>query len=201
MKSESAENKLFTIAESQQGYFTTRQAKTCGYKDNTHSYHTRSGDWIRVYRGIYRLAKFPHTERPDLMIWTLWSSNRKGKIEGIYSHQTALAIHHLSDVMPHKLHMTIPLSFRRNSPTPPVLILHSNNLQKDEIMALDGYFVTTPFRTILDIIEDMSISHDLIIQAISNAYQNGLLTRAMIKRLLKEPTVQNSPLYSYLRGL
>jgi len=35
-KSQESENKLFEIAESKQGYFTSRQAKGSGYKDNTH---------------------------------------------------------------------------------------------------------------------------------------------------------------------
>src|SRR3990167_6853483 len=123
-KSQESENKLFEIAESQQGYFTSKQAKTSGYKDNTHPYHVRSGHWIRVYRGIYRLAKFPGSERPDLMIWALWSSNRSGQIEGVYSHQTALSIHSLSDILPDKLHMIVPQSFRRNSAIPKILIIH-----------------------------------------------------------------------------
>lgn len=122
-KSQESENKLFEIAESQQGYFTSRQAKVSGYKDNTHPYHVRSGHWIRVLRGIYRLAKFPATDRPDLIIWALWSCNRLGKIEGVYSHQTALSIYGLSDILPDKLHMTVPLSFRRNSSIPKILVI------------------------------------------------------------------------------
>jgi predicted transcriptional regulator of viral defense system len=114
-KSEDAHDKLFITAESQQGYFTAKQAKSAGYNDNTHPYHVRNGDWIRVHRGIYRLNQFPQTERPDLMIWALWTCNRKGQIEGVYSHQTALSIDHLSDIMPDKLHMTVPPSFRRKS--------------------------------------------------------------------------------------
>lgn len=46
---QAAEQKLFTIAESQQGYFTARQAKIAGYKDDTHPYHVQSGNWMRVY--------------------------------------------------------------------------------------------------------------------------------------------------------
>ena len=33
-KSQDSENKLFEIAESQQGYFTSKQAKASGYKDD-----------------------------------------------------------------------------------------------------------------------------------------------------------------------
>ena len=51
-KSQNSKNKLFEIAESQQGYFTSEQAKASGYKDNTHPYQVRSGHWVRVHRGI-----------------------------------------------------------------------------------------------------------------------------------------------------
>lgn len=194
------EKKLFKIAESQQGFFTTKQAKTSGYKDNTHPYHVRCGDWIRVYRGIYRLAKFPQTERPDLVIWALWSSNRQGKVEGVYSHQTALSIYHLSDVMPNKLDMTVPPSFRRNSAIPSNLKLHFKKIQQDQIVAIDGYWVTTPYQTLLDVMEEASISHDLILQALKEAEQKGIITQLMLRQFLKEPVVRASPLYPYLKG-
>lgn len=199
-KSQESESKLFEVAESQQGYFTSKQAKASGYKDNTHPYQVRSGHWIRVHRGIYRLAKFPGSERPDLMIWALWSCNREGEIEGVYSHQTALSIHGLSDILPDKLHMTVPLSFRRNSPIPKILVIHHKRLPQDGIVLMDGYFVTTPYQTLLDVIVEAHISHDLILQAVKAASDRGIVTQTMVKQLLNEKAVQSSPIYSLLKG-
>ena len=198
-KSQESESKLFEVAESQQGYFTSRQAKASGYKDNTHPYHVRSGHWIRVHRGIYRLAKFPASQRPDLMIWALWSSNRSGQIEGVYSHQTALSIHGLSDILPDKLHMTVPLSFRRNSAIPKILVIHRKQLPQDTIVLVDGYFVTTPYQTLLDVIAEARISHELILQAVKTASERGIITQAMLKRLLNEKSVRSSPIYPLLK--
>ena len=197
-KSQESENKLFEIAESQQGYFTSKQAKTSGYKDNTHPYHVRSGHWIRVYRGIYRLAKFPGSERPDLMIWALWSSNRSGQIEGVYSHQTALSLHGLSDILPDKLHMIVPQSFRRNSAIPKILIIHRKQLPQNGIVLMNGYFVTTPYQTLLDVIAEPHISHELILQAVKIASDKGIITQTMLKQLLSEKSVQSSPVYPLL---
>jgi len=199
-KSQVPENKLFEIAESQQGYFTSKQAKASGYKDNTHPYHVRSGHWIRVHRGIYRLAKFPESKRPDLMIWALWSCNRTGNIEGVYSHQTALSIHELSDILPDKLHMTVPLSFRRNSAIPKILVLHRKKLSQDQIVLMDGYFVTTPYQTLLDVIAKAHISHELIFQAVKAASDQGIITQTMLNQLLQEQSVRSSPIYSLLKG-
>jgi hypothetical protein len=59
-----AAKRLYEIAEDQQGFFTTKQAKATGFAENTHPYHVQAGNWIREHRGIYRLASFPRGERP-----------------------------------------------------------------------------------------------------------------------------------------
>ena len=123
-----AARRLYEIAQSQQGFFTTKQATRAGFAEKTHAYHVKVGNWIREHRGIYRLADFPTAERPDLMLWYLWSQNRQEVPEGTYSHDTALSLHELSDIMPSKLHMTVPKHFRRNSRIPEVLILHRADL-------------------------------------------------------------------------
>ncbi|MEK7340205.1 MAG: hypothetical protein AABZ92_05795, partial [Verrucomicrobiota bacterium] len=129
----------------------------------------------------------------------LWSCNKLGKMEGVYSHQTALSIYNLSDIMPNKLHMTVPLSFRRNSSIPPILVLYRKNLAKNRIVSLDGYLLTSPYQTLLDVIEKNVISHDLILQAIKAASQQGIITQIMLRQLLREPTVQSSTIYHYLK--
>src|SRR6202040_1152307 len=101
-----AERRLHEIAQSQQGFFTTKEAIRAGFGEKTHFYHVNAGNWIREHRGIYRLADFPTAERPDLMLWYLWSQNRKEVPEGTYSYDTGLSLDELSDIMPSKLHMT-----------------------------------------------------------------------------------------------
>src|SRR3981189_800547 len=125
-----AAKRLYEIAEGLQGFFTTKQAKAAGFAENTHPYNVQAGNWIREHRGIYRLASFPRGERPDLMILLLWSRNRGEPAPGAYRHQTALSLYDLSDIMPAKLHMTVPRSFRRNSEIPRVLVLHFADLPK-----------------------------------------------------------------------
>ncbi len=62
---------LYELATAQGGFFTARQALAAGYRDNVHSYHVRSGNWIREARGVYRLNRYPLHSRPDLMVWQL----------------------------------------------------------------------------------------------------------------------------------
>ncbi|MFQ5561636.1 MAG: type IV toxin-antitoxin system AbiEi family antitoxin domain-containing protein, partial [Nitrospinota bacterium] len=135
--------RLYEIIEAQQGFFTTKQAIAAGYVEKTHSYHVRVGNWIREYRGIYRLVNFPSSEEADLVLWSLWSRNRQDVTQGVYSHETALSIHDLSDLMPSKLHMTVPKSFRRNSKIPEVLILHRAHFKENDIESRQGFRVTT----------------------------------------------------------
>ena len=123
-----ASSRLFDLAEQQQGFFTTKQAKAAGFAENTHPYHVHAGNWVREHRGIYRLALFPTPDRPDLVLWSLWSRNRKEEVDGVYSHQTALSLHELSDLNPAKLHMTVPTNFRRNSDIPGIVVLHYRDL-------------------------------------------------------------------------
>ena len=172
---------LYETAEGQQGYFTTKQAKAAGFAENTHPYHVQAGNWIREHRGIYRLALFPQTDHPDLAIWSLWSRNRHEETEGVYSHQTALSLHELSDVNPAKLHMTVPPRFRRNSEIPSVLILHHGIVPPQDIQTAQGFQFTRPLRTIADVAETGTLERGFLRQAIRQAFDRGLITRSELK--------------------
>jgi predicted transcriptional regulator of viral defense system len=177
-----AARKLYEVAEGQQGLFTTKQAKQAGYLDEAHVYHVRMGNWIRERRGIYRLAQFPPTERPDLVLWHLWSCNRQEVPQGVFSHETALSIYELSDANPALLHMTVPRGFRRSAPIPDVLMLHFNDLSVSDVETMQGFRVTRPLRTVVDLLGDGQLSVGLISQAFEEAMKKGLFTVRDIER-------------------
>jgi len=180
--------RLHEMAESQQGFFTAKQAKAAGFAENTHPYHVSVGNWIREYRGIYRLALFPPTEHPDLVLWALWSRNRDEAVEGVYSYQTALSLYDLSDLNPAKLHMTVPVHFRRNSEIPGVLILHYADLPQGDVEAAQGFKFTRPLRTILDLQEADAVPRSFLRQALRQALGRGLINRHEIRSVnLAEP--------------
>jgi predicted transcriptional regulator of viral defense system len=174
---------LFDSAEGQQGYFTAKQAANAGYQLGSQAHHVKSGNWVRVERGIYRLARFPQSNEEQLVIYHLWSRNRAGVPEGVYSHQTALSIHELSDVNPSKLHLTVPPTFRRNAKTPKILVLHRASLdEKDKVQRL-GFAVTRPLRAIVDLAMAESVSRDVIERAMSEGRRRGLITVREISEL------------------
>ena len=180
-----AAKRLYEIVEGQQGFFTTKQAKAAGFAENTHPYHVQAGNWIREHRGIYRLASFPRGERPDLMLWSLWSRNRGEAAQGVFSHETALSLYDLSDVMPAKLHMTVPISFRRNSETPRVLVLHLADLPQSDIGVAYGVRVTKPMRTILDLLTGGQVSPATLRQAVREGLRRGQIRRSEIAEARK----------------
>jgi predicted transcriptional regulator of viral defense system len=198
--SKSTEKRLFEIASEQQGYFTAAQAIESGFQDATHPYHIKNGDWIREWRGIYRIARYPRTDDGHYALWSLWSRNRKGMRQGIYSHQTALSLFDLSDIMPEKIHMTVPLAFRRHSETPGVIVLHYEKILPREIEEREGYGVTKPSRTIVDLVMEESVSIDIIQQAYKEAKQRGLITEDEFKRYQRNPEI-NRKLKESLAGI
>jgi predicted transcriptional regulator of viral defense system len=174
---------LFEIAEGQQGYFTAKQAADAGYQLGSQAHHVKSGNWARVERGIYRLARFPQSPEEQLVIYALWSRNRAGAPEGVYSHQTALSIHELSDLNPAKLHMTVPDTFRRRAKSPKILILYRCTLNKKDVEQKHGFAVTRPLRAITDLAAAESVSREIIERALMEGRQRGLITIRDISEL------------------
>jgi predicted transcriptional regulator of viral defense system len=178
-----AARRLYEIAESQQGFFTAKQAIRAGLAEKVHPYHVTAGNWIREHRGIYRLAEFPAPERPDLVLWYLWSQNRQEVPQGTYSHDTALSLHELSDIMPSKLHMTVPKQFRRNSKIPEILILHRAHLDKSNVQEMHGVRVTRSLRTIVDLVQSGHVDRTQLKQAVDEAVRRGLIGRKELERM------------------
>jgi predicted transcriptional regulator of viral defense system len=182
--------RLFKIADRQMGYFTTRQAEEAGFPRNNHPYHVRCGHWQRVERGIYRLSNYPVSEYEQMMVWYLWSRGRPhGHGEeplGVFSHDTALSIYELSDVNPSRIHMTVPVSFRRSVAPAKVLVLHKaghrRRLLPRHVSDFHGMKITTPLRTLLDVAEARDLSLEIIRQAIIDAEKRGLVSKRDIER-------------------
>ena len=180
------QKELYQIAEAQGGYFTAKQAASLGYASNKRAYHVQAGNWLREHRGIYKLALFPEPDRSDLILWWLWSRDRSDQPSGVYSHQTALSLHGLTDVNPSQLDMTVPPSFRRGVPVPRILRLHYGNVPAAEQEVLFQIPVTSALRTILDVWEEGSLPKGALRQAFQQARADGKITRKQAAETLKD---------------
>ena len=174
------ERALTTLAASQGGYFTSKQAAAIGYTAPKRNYHVHVGNWVRERRGIFRLSTQPLPARPDLILWWLWSRNREEQPQGVYSHQTALSLHELTDAMPSRLHMTVPRTFRRSAAIPQSVVLNIADLPRSDIEQIDGVPVTNALRTLIDVAASGEVPLPDLQLAFAEAARSGKITRAEI---------------------
>jgi len=164
---------LFETASAQEGYFTTRQAAEAGYSSQLLLKHIRAGRVARTRRGIYRLVHFPAGEHEELVTAWLWSER-----SGVVSHQTALALHGLSDALPAHVHLTLPRTWRsRRFRVPAGVVLHHADVSPDERAWFGAVPTTNPRRSLNDCARE-AMSPDLLRQAAQQAIRRGLVTKA-----------------------
>lgn len=163
---------LFEVAAAQEGLFTTRQAAEAGYSPQLIAHHLRAGRMVRVRRGVYRLVHFPAGDHEDLTAVWLWSN-----MEGVFSHQTALALHDLSDLLPSQVHLTLPEAWRtRRLRVPDGVVLHYGDVAEGERRWFGPVPATSPLRTLEDCAAQQ-ISPEPLRSAALDALGRGLVAR------------------------
>lgn len=173
-------DRLFETAAAQSGYFTTQQGAEAGYSSQLLRKHVHAGRIARAIRGIYRLVHFPAAEHEELVVAWLWSERM-----GVLSHDTALALHELSDVLPSRVHLTLPDAWRtRRFRVPRGVLLHYGDVAKDERAWFGPVPVTTPARTLADC-ADAHLSPEHLEVAARQAVRRGLVTTREITKVTR----------------
>lgn len=157
----------------QAGYFTAAQAKELGYSYQAQKYHVDAGNWVRVDRGVFRLMDWPQGPDDEWIRWSLWSSGR-----GVVSHESALNAYDLSDVSPTKIHLTVPVGFHAKDD---FVVTHVAELAEDDIETRQGWRITSPLRTLLDVASG-ELSQEHIDAAVADAIEQGLTSRRELLR-------------------
>ncbi|MBC7172780.1 MAG: type IV toxin-antitoxin system AbiEi family antitoxin domain-containing protein [Polyangiaceae bacterium] len=164
-------DRLFEVAAGQSGYFTTKQAADAGYSTHLLRKHIHAGRVTRAQRGIYRLVHFPASEHEELVTAWLWSERA-----GVLSHQTALSLHGLSDVLPAQVHLTLPEAWRRRRfRVPAGVVLRHADVAPEERSWFGPVPATSASRTLSDCAKD-ALSPELLRQAAQQAIRRGLVT-------------------------
>lgn len=158
--------RLFTLAAGQGGYFTAAQAKELGYSYQAQAHHVSAGNWLRIDRGLFRLAEWVPDVHDDLARWALWSRGR-----GVVSFESGLAVHGLGEFESPRVHLTVPPGF---SPRDDAVVLHFAHLDDDDVESRTGFRVTTPTRTIIDI-ASQAPDEEQLARAIADGERAGLL--------------------------
>ncbi|HKP62915.1 MAG TPA: type IV toxin-antitoxin system AbiEi family antitoxin domain-containing protein [Polyangiales bacterium] len=165
-------DRLYETAAGQEGLFTTQQAAQAGYSPQLLVHHVRTGKVLRVQRGIYRLVHFPAGEHEELVASWLWSERA-----GVVSHQSALALHGLSDVLPAQVHLTLPAAWRRRRfRVPADVVLHHADVAAADRSWFGSVPITSPRRTLSDCAR-APLSPELLSQAAHQALRRGLVGR------------------------
>jgi len=142
---------LGRVAESQGGYVTSAQAEEAGFHRNALRHHAREGGRLeRVGRGLYRLRFYPSS--PFDHIAAAWML--AGSEIAVVSHESALELYDLSDVIPSKIHLTLPRRYRhRKAPVGVRFHFPRESLADGEVRHVRGLPTTSVERTILDALE------------------------------------------------
>jgi predicted transcriptional regulator of viral defense system len=91
----------------------------------------------------------------------------------VVSHDTAVSVYELGDLNPAKVHLTVPPTFRQKAPG---VVLHKGVFREHDVRQQEGYKITTPLRSLLDVAAE-ALDLNLLAGAIRDALEQGLLTR------------------------
>ena len=158
------------------------QASGSGYSRALISHHAKSGRFIQVRRGLFRFLEYPPSQHEDVL--AAWLT--LGKDFAVVSHDSALDILGLSDVIPNSINITVPRS-KRNFTSRPGVRVHTTAkpIMQEDTVIRDGIIVTSPARSILDAAET-GVAPEQIEIAVAQAINRGLATARQLQEYAHE---------------
>lgn len=170
------ESCLVEIASTQAGYFTSRQARDCGYSWALLSHHAATSRFVRARRGLYRLRDYPFSTNEEVM--AAWLAAGPGTF---ISHESALEIFGVGDTIPDRIHITVPRS-SRGSRRPRGVAVHTSEQPPppQDVIIRNGMRVAAPVRTIIDVTR-AGLAPDLISRVIKEMIDRGLATADQVR--------------------
>jgi predicted transcriptional regulator of viral defense system len=175
-RSKARRARLFELASEQGGYFTAAEAQTCGYSRALLAHHAKSGRFIRVRQGLYRFREYPTSPREDVI--AAWLAN--GRETAVVSHESALDLLGLSDVVPQVVHLTLPRSRRYRTASVGVAVhTTTRRIGRSDVVVREGIRVTEPVRSIVDSAE-AGTAPEQITAAVDQALDRGITTRSKL---------------------
>lgn len=174
---------LFHVAAEQGGYFTAAQARQRGFSRALLAHHAGAGGrFVRIRRGLYRFRQYPSSPREDVL--AAWLSANPGV--AVISHESALDLLKLSDIVPRVVHLTVPRS-RRSRPRSPGVQVHTTtrDLAPADVVIRDGMRITSAGRSILDAAE-AGTAPEQVIAAVHQALDRGMTTERGLRAAAAE---------------
>lgn len=181
---------LLATARRQHGVFSRAQALACGFSDDRISSRLRSGVWLRVYPGVYRVAGVPDTVEGRAMAAVLACG--KGALA---SHGTAGVLYEL-ELPRGPVEVTIP---RARSAGPSGVVVHRPRALGRGERAMRGPIpCTTPARTLVDLAG--SVHPDLLEDTLDDVLRRFVPVERLLA-YLADPSVARRKGVALLRDL
>ncbi len=169
--------RLLERAVDQHGLLTPDDARAVGTTENALRRLAHEGVLARVGFAVYQvpqLAGDPLAQYQEALLWL--------RAPAALTHDTALDLHHLCDINPGKVHVTVDIRNRPRRTAPAWIQIHFDALPDADLTWLEGLRIATPTRAILDGIAT-NIGQQFIDQAIETGKQRGLLTQHDLRRI------------------
>ena len=123
-------------------------------------------------QGIYRLTQFPGSAFEDLFVAWL----RAGPAS-VISHESALVLYELSDILPTEVHIIVPRSATRRRQG---IRQHTHKLDSSEVTFREGLPVTTVLRTLADVAA-AGLAEEQVRLAVHEAVDRGLTAEEVMR--------------------
>jgi predicted transcriptional regulator of viral defense system len=141
----------------QWGMVTTRQALRSGIDDVTLHRLKSAGLLESVRRGVHAVTSAEASDaRAEQAAWLAlrpevagWARPKLDPDGGVVSHESAARLHNLGDLVNTRVDITTP---RRRTTRDPGVRLRRGELTEADVVVLNGLPVTTPMRTIYDLL-------------------------------------------------
>lgn len=177
-----ARDALLDLAEGQNGLVTRQQAiAELDIDPTAFDALVARGRLERVARGIYRYPRLPGVEHEGHQVALL----RTGDPGAALSHETALAIHDVSDVNPSGYHVTVPRPHRIRRSDNDRYIIHVQRLAAHQVTWWQQMQVVTPTTAIEQCLAYGTPTY-LLRQALDRGARTGAVLRDDLTRLSEE---------------
>jgi predicted transcriptional regulator of viral defense system len=174
-------DRLYEIAETQGGFLAAHQAVDAGIPRSTLSYHATKGNTLEhLTHGVYRMRRFPTPPQGHVIAGWL----ALARADGVVSHESALELLDLTDLIADEVHVTLPRA-KRGLRTPPGVRSHFSDrpIDRRHRRQVLGIPVTGVERTVTDLLRGGGWTEQIDL-AVRQGIRRGLTTRRRLEREL-----------------
>lgn len=167
-----ARDELWELATIQHGYVTAQQALDQGVDRPALDKLVQRGTLERAAFGVYRFPKYPVSAADQYMLAVLWTRAP----EAALSHETALAVYEISDILPNRYHVTVGKHRRLRRENERGYEIHYEDLDPKQIGWWEEVPTVKPATAIAQCI-DYGTPTYLLRQALERGHRFGRITR------------------------